>query len=257
MINTLTYRQLSVMFTVHIKYKLLSWLSVTIGSLALLLFFHFVLFGPLNLVGLNLNEPKLIFFNLLLSALYFTQHSLMIRKSIRNRIDQYLPKESFYAFHSLLSGVFLGIVVLFWQQTDFVIYTVAYPYRYLLFFFTIISIAGLLWAIVSLTNFDPFGRKQISNHLHNRKVTTQDFVLRGPYKITRHPFYFFILVMIWLYPVMSGDRLLFALIWTFWVVVGTKLEEKDLVEEIGEDYIKYQARVPMLVPYKFVNNIRG
>ncbi|BHH82381.1 hypothetical protein LA52FAK_06700 [Desulforhopalus sp. 52FAK] len=81
--------------------------------------------------------------------------------------------------------------------------------------------------------------------------------MRGPYKITRHPFYFFILAMIWLYPVMSTDRLLFALIWSCWVVLGTKLEEKDLVEEIGEDYIKYQSNVPMLVPYKFMNNIKG
>ncbi len=245
------------MVTMHLNYKLLSWLSVIIGSLSLLLFFHFVLFGPLNLVELNLNQSKTIIFNLLLSSIYFTQHSLMIRKSVRNRIDQYLPKETFYSFHSITSGLLLGATVVFWQQTDFVIFSVSYPYRYLLFLFTIIAIVGLLWAIVSLSNFDPFGRKQISNYLKNRKTKTQDFVLRGPYKITRHPFYFLILVMIWLYPVMSTDRLLFALIWSCWVVLGTKLEEKDLVEEIGEDYIKYQSNVPMLVPYKFINNIKG
>lgn len=56
---------------------------------------------------------------------------------------------------------------------------------------------------------------------------------------------------------MSTDRLLFALIWSCWIVLGTKLEEKDLVEEIGEDYRKYQSNVPMLVPYKFLNNIKN
>jgi protein-S-isoprenylcysteine O-methyltransferase Ste14 len=181
----------------------------------------------------------------------------MIRKSVRNRIDQYLPKESFYSFHSITSGSLLGATVIFWQPTDFIIFSVSFPYRYLLFLFTAIAIVGLLWAIVSLSNFDPFGRKQISDYLQNRKTETQDFVLRGPYKITRHPFYFFILAMIWLYPVMSVDRLLFALIWSCWVVLGTKLEEKDLVEEIGEKYVKYQSTVPMLIPYKFINNIKG
>jgi protein-S-isoprenylcysteine O-methyltransferase Ste14 len=245
------------MVKMHLKYKLLSWLSVIFGSLSLLLFFHFVLFGPLNLIELDFNQSKTIIFNLLLSLIYFTQHSLMIRKSVRNTIDQYLPKETFYSFHSITSGLFLGLTFLFWQQTDLVIFSVSYPYRYLLFFLTAIAIAGLIWAVISLSNFDLFGRKQISNYLKNREAKSQKFVLRGPYKITRHPFYFSILAMIWLYPVMSTDRLLFALIWSCWIVLGTKLEEKDLVEEIGEDYVKYQSTVPMLIPYKFINNNRG
>lgn len=241
----------------HCKYKTLSWLSVCIGSLSLLLFFHFVLFGPLNFIELNFNESESIIFNLLLSSIYFVQHSLMIRKSVRKKIDQYLPKESFYSFHSITSGSLLGATVVFWQPTDFVIFSVSYPYRYFLLLLTAIAIGGLLWAIVSLSNFDPFGRKQISNYLKNRKTKTLVFVLRGPYKITRHPFYFFILAMIWLYPVMSVDRLLFAFIWSCWVVLGTKLEERDLVEEIGDDYVKYQSDVPMLIPYKLINNIKG
>lgn len=254
--NRRTHKKMD-MVTMHLKYKLLSWLSVIVGSLSLLLFFHFVLFGPLNLVELNLNESETILFNILLSSFYFTQHSLMIRKSVRIRIDKYLPKESFYSFHSIISGSLLGATVVLWQQTDFVIFSVPYPYRYVLFFLTAIAIVGLLWAIVSLSSFDPFGRKQISNYLKNKQTKTQDFVLRGPYKITRHPFYFFILAMIWLYPVLSADRLLFASIWSCWVVLGTKLEEKDLVEEIGGDYIKYQSTVPMLIPCKIINKIKG
>jgi len=33
-----------------------------------------------------------------------------------------------------------------------------------------------------------------------------------------------------------------------WIVIGTVLEERDLVAEFGESYREYQSAVPMLVP---------
>jgi protein-S-isoprenylcysteine O-methyltransferase Ste14 len=47
------------------------------------------------------------------------------------------------------------------------------------------------------------------------------------------------------------DRLLFNVLWTLWVVLGTYLEEKDLVAEFGEKYRHYQKTVPMLFPWRF------
>ncbi len=234
------------------KYKTLSSLSVFIGSISLFLFFHFVICGPFKAFDFQFSISTAIVFNFLLSAVFFIQHSLMIRKAVREKIDRYLPKESFYAFHSICSGILLGSTVLLWQETDLLLLSVSEPYNYLFRTITISSIVGLLWAIKSLTDFDPFGRKQISNFLKNRKIEDQVFILRGPYKITRHPFYFFILLMMWSYPVMTLDRLLFSLSWTIWVTLGSILEEKDLVKEIGNDYVKYQAEVPMLVPFKII-----
>lgn len=234
------------------KYKVLSRFSVFIGSISLLLFFHFVIFGPLKVIELQFTNSNAVFFDFILSAIYFTQHSVMIRRTVRAKIYRHLLKESFYAFHSIFSGILLSSIVLLWQETELLIFSVNEPFEYVLRTITIISIAGLLWAIRSLTDFDPFGRKQISNYLKNRKHEDQVFILRGPYKITRHPFYFFILLMIWSYPTMTLDRLMFSSIWTLWVVLGTILEEKDLVREIGSEYVRYQANVPMLVPFKIL-----
>ncbi len=234
------------------KYKALSRLSVFIGSISLLLFFHFVIFGPLKVVEFQFTNSNAMLFNFALSAIFFTQHSVMIRRTVREIIDQYLPKETFYAFHSICSGILLSGSVLLWQESDLLVFSVTEPYKYVWKAITIISIVGLVWAIGSLTDFDPFGRKQISNYLKKRKPEEQVFILRGPYKITRHPFYFFILLMIWSYPTMTLDRFMFASIWTLWVTLGTILEERDLVREIGIDYVKYQADVPMLIPYKIL-----
>jgi protein-S-isoprenylcysteine O-methyltransferase Ste14 len=36
---------------------------------------------------------------------------------------------------------------------------------------------------------------------------------------------------------------------TIYIVIGTKLEEKKLVLEYGDRYIKYKQEVPMLIPF--------
>lgn len=56
---------------------------------------------------------------------------------------------------------------------------------------------------------------------------------------------------------MTTDRLMFAVAWTIWVTLGTILEEKDLVREIGKEYVEYQANVPMLIPYKIFYKIKS
>ena len=45
------------------------------------------------------------------------------------------------------------------------------------------------------------------------------------------------------------DRLLFNFLWTVWIVIGSYLEEIDLIAEFGDAYRDYQKRVPMLVPF--------
>jgi protein-S-isoprenylcysteine O-methyltransferase Ste14 len=38
--------------------------------------------------------------------------------------------------------------------------------------------------------------------------------------------------------------------WTIWIIIGSILEERDLVEQFGDDYRSYREVVPMLVPWR-------
>jgi protein-S-isoprenylcysteine O-methyltransferase Ste14 len=73
-------------------------------------------------------------------------------------------------------------------------------------------------------------------------------VAQGPYRYVRHPLYLFMLLLIWSAPRLSTDQLLFDVLWTAWIVVGTKLEERDLLADFGQTYRQYQKSVPMLIP---------
>lgn len=61
--------------------------------------------------------------------------------------------------------------------------------------------------------------------------------------------------MIWAHPDVTVDRLIFAILWTMWVVLGTILEERDLANEIGDEYLDYKSKVPMLIPYNITKKI--
>ena len=69
------------------------------------------------------------------------------------------------------------------------------------------------------------------------------------YNYVRHPIYFGLLIGFWTVPVMSQSGLLFSIYMTVYIVVGTYLEERNLVKSFGSEYEYYQERVPMLIPF--------
>ncbi|MNG10005.1 hypothetical protein D3C76_1605500 [compost metagenome] len=53
----------------------------------------------------------------------------------------------------------------------------------------------------------------------------------------------------WATPHMTVGHLLFAGVGTLYILIGTLLEEKDLVQLFGEQYRQYQRKVGMLLPF--------
>ena len=49
---------------------------------------------------------------------------------------------------------------------------------------------------------------------------------------------------------MTGTHLLFTFVTRAYILVAIQLEERDLVDSLGEDYRRYRARVPMIMPFR-------
>lgn len=45
------------------------------------------------------------------------------------------------------------------------------------------------------------------------------------------------------------DDIVVNIVLTIYIIIGIKLEEKKLVLEFGDTYVKYQQEVPMLIPF--------
>jgi protein-S-isoprenylcysteine O-methyltransferase Ste14 len=227
------------------------YLTYCFGAISMIVFVIFLYKGSLNFVSLKLSHTAALGLNICLSLAFFIQHSIMIRRSFRSWLSKIIKTQYHGAIFTMASGVFLLIMVLFWQKID---YTLASPQgvlRWLLHAVFFLSFAGFYWGVKALGSFDAFGITSIKRHLRGKKQPpTMPFVIRGPYRRVRHPLYFFCLLLIWSCPDLTADRLLFNILWTAWIFVGTILEERDLVADFGDAYRDYQRSVPMVIPWR-------
>ena len=98
------------------------------------------------------------------------------------------------------------------------------------------------------------GTRQIKERTSNKVITdTGKFYTSGALGITRHPWYFSAMLFIWARQ-LDISAILVNVIFTFYLIVGTRLEEKKLIREFGGKYIAYQKRVSMLIPYKWIRS---
>ena len=98
------------------------------------------------------------------------------------------------------------------------------------------------------------GLKQIRELSAGRNGETMDFKTSGILEYVRHPWYSGGILLVWALGYISDVSLVIKVILTAYFIIGTKLEEKKLVAEIGEPYRQYCRRVPMLIPWKKPNN---
>lgn len=71
--------------------------------------------------------------------------------------------------------------------------------------------------------------------------------------VMRHPWYLAAILLIWSRGFdLSG--LITNIILTLYLIIGTLQEERKLFYEYGESYRKYQKKVSMLIPFKYLLN---
>jgi protein-S-isoprenylcysteine O-methyltransferase Ste14 len=79
---------------------------------------------------------------------------------------------------------------------------------------------------------------------------------RGVLGLVRHPWYLAVFIFLWTSD-LNVAAITVNLVLSAYLIVGTLLEERKLVIEFGEEYRRYQGRVSMFIPLKWLNNIRA
>jgi protein-S-isoprenylcysteine O-methyltransferase Ste14 len=187
--------------------------------------------------------------------LFFVQHSGMVRRPFRARLSRVLPARYDGAFYAISSGLVLTLVFVLWQRVDTPVFRLQGIARWLATACSLLA-AGLL----ALSGYkvrrtiDFVGLRPIRAHLRGLSPRPAPFIVDGPYRWVRHPLYSCILVLLWARPEMMADGLLLAVLWSGWIVVGTVLEERDLVADFGDVFRRYQRQVPMLVPWRLMGS---
>lgn len=222
------------------------------GSIALFAWPSRPVFLPLGL-----SPGTAIGWNVLVSCIFFAQHSVMVRRSVRRRLAVVIPQRYDGAFYAIASGIALIVVVILLQPGGQPLYVLKGIARVAVTSAALLAVAGFAWGVRALRAFDLLGLRPIRRHLRDLRGQSPPgefeagaLVVRGPYRWVRHPLYSCVIVLLWADPAMSLNRIVIAATWTTWIYIGARLEERDLIAEFGETYRKYRRQVPILVPWR-------
>ena len=184
---------------------------------------------------------------------YCSLHSFLISIRFTNLMIRIL--KNYYAFYRisyvLISFILLVPLLRFSAQVDdAVIVTYVFPFSIARDVLTVGSLLLFFWAF--FFNYDSlsfFGIRQILNFGKTKKTSPSEEVKRsGLLGIVRHPMYFALIIYLWCQTFRTTD-IVGNIVLTVYIIIGTQLEEKKLVLEFGETYVKYQQEVPMLIPF--------
>ena len=234
--------------TIFAAYTLI-FSAFSLGAVSLVSLTVFLFHGSFELVELDLDEPTALALDTGLCLLFFLQHSIMIRKPFRRWLARFVRAQYHAALYTIVSATCLLALVVFWQKSVHILADPQGTTRVLMRMIFFMGFFGFRWGMRSLRRFDGFGIGAVLRYLRGKEPAPQSFIVRGPYRWVRHPLYFFALVQAWSCPHLTADRLLFNILWTAYIIVGTLLEERDLIAVLGAEYRDYQRNVPMLIPY--------
>ena len=229
--------------------RLMMVLAVVCGVGSLILFAACPV-GSYPLVRMQWPLSGILLWDGLLCLAFFLQHSGMVRRGFRNRISGIVPRQYHRAVYSIASGLVLTGVVILWQPSDTHVFVLAGSSRLAAYAGVLIAIGVFVWGAFALRGVDLFGLAAITASLRGTTEAISEFVIRGPYRWVRHPWYAAAIVLFWSCVDLTADRLLFNVLWTVWICVGARLEERDLAAELGVVYDQYRQQVPMLIPWR-------
>lgn len=184
---------------------------------------------------------------------YCLLHSFLVSTSFTNLLTRSLKK--YYAFYRIFFVSFsLALLIPLIRYTDQfdsnIIITYSPPWNIIRYILLLGSLSMFFWAFfIDYDSLSFFGIRQILNIGKEKKINpSEDLKRNGLLGVVRHPMYFALIIALWC-DTFTLAGIMVNIILTIYVITGTILEEKKLLLEFGDVYVKYQQEVPMLIPF--------
>lgn len=188
--------------------------------------------------------------NIFLLVLFGAQHSIMARPGFKKFWTRIVPQPMERTTYVLASVLVLWILFAGWRpmpQTIWLVESSLWAGLLTALFFAGFGI--VLLSTFLINHFELFGLQQAWMKFKNKEDPGAKFVMPLLYKIVRHPLYLGFLIAFWATPHMTAGHLLFAGIWTAYILIGINYEERDLASHLGAPYEEYLKKVPMILPF--------
>ena len=174
----------------------------------------------------------------------------MARRGFKRWWTRVVPPAVERSTYVLATCVVLALMFRFWVPIEAPVDVAGRKQRWVALLW---SLFGLGWLLVLVStflinHFELFGLQQVFARLTQRVMPEAKFKTPLLYRYVRHPLYVGLLLSFWSVPVMTAGRLQFALGFSAYILIGIAFEERDLLAQFGEHYLRYRAEVGMLLP---------
>jgi len=186
----------------------------------------------------------------LLVFIFALQHTVMARPAFKRWWTQCVPQPLERSTFVFIADILMWVMIWQWRPIAGVVWQVEKAMAANL----LTGIALLGWIVVVLSSFminhfELLGLEQAWHYLRGTEPKKMTFQLRGFYKHIRHPLMLGFLLFFWATPVMTASHLLFAALFTIYILIGIRFEERDLTKYHPAEYGKYKKEVPALIPF--------
>ena len=181
--------------------------------------------------------------------LFAAVHSLLARPSVQGKFESYV-KSWYRLFYNLLALISVAIVLMVgksWLSHN----------RFAIFdnqpveiFTIVVQLLGFVVLVLAFASYDKgrfIGITQVMTGERVSSATNEPLQRSGLNRWVRHPLYTGAFLVLW------GGAISLLGVWTaiwgtLYLVIGSRFEERKLVNIYGDDYQRYQQDVPQFFP---------
>lgn len=186
---------------------------------------------------------------LLAVALYGALHSLLASRWAKAGARRGLgpSAERFYRLaYNLIGGLtLLPVLALPARFPGVLIYQARWPWTGLMLAIQATALLAILAGVIQTGAASFLGLQQL---LQAEPSGPGRLQVTGLYRWVRHPLYTAGLVFLWFSPVMTTSLLALFAGLSIYLYVGSRFEERRLIDEFGDAYRDYRRCVPRLIP---------
>lgn len=228
--------------------RALLWLYRSVAYLAFVVSFTLLVLAS---TGLNrvpaidrpatLPAPLALAIDVGLVLLFAVQHTIMARTWFKRALVRVLPASAERSTYVLASSVCIAAIALGWAPIDGTLWSLDGAAAIAM---TALALLGFVFSGLTTFAFDHlvlFGLREPRGEARFRVPLF--------YRLVRHPMMLGVLVGIWAAPRMTVGHVVFAAAITAYVLVGVRYEERELLRVFGDEYVRYRATVPSLLPW--------
>jgi protein-S-isoprenylcysteine O-methyltransferase Ste14 len=186
--------------------------------------------------------------DVLLLGLFALQHSVMARPAVKRQLTRVVPRHLERSTFVLATTAVLALVFWQWRPVPTVLWRLDGEAARV----AVWALFAAGWTLViamtfAIDHLDLFGLRQVARRLRGLGERAPRFRLPWPHRLVRHPMMLGFFPAFLAAPTMTAGHLLFAILACGYILVGVRLEEREL-ERAHPQYRAYAAATPRFVP---------